>query len=444
MNFISIGLRRFFLILVTVVTLGTESAEATWSVIIGDTTTGELAAGSVTCLNGDLLAMTPMVLTGIGIGIVQGNSDPRGIIRPAMREAFLNGASAQEVLDAMMEFGGGNRRQFGICSAESCVSWTGGGTGDWSGGMAGQNGNIVYAIQGNVLAGGCVVTGMLQAIRDNAGEDIPDILMAAMEAARSNGGDGRCSCGASRTDCGCPVEPEPDRTGIIGYMLVTRAGDSDDPICNADGCADGDYFMKINVTADASGPDPVLIMQQMFSNWRSGLIGQPDAVHSYVTIAPDGNNYLMTVYVQDWAGTAVGGVDLVVAHAANSDQVNDIGVPHPVGTGVFEVQLTPLDGETGNDVFQITVQKGSSSVILMPNAQVSIGGQEIIFTDGFESGSEAALFERNYKFFGQAEIVLNFARINQAQYLNTGGSCPSRNSQLSAVCFEAISSAVER
>ena len=209
----SLTLRRFLLTPVVVVLLGMSPAEATWSVVIGNTETGELAAGSVTCLNADLLAMTPMVLVGIGIGIVQANSDSSGARRQAMRAAFLNGASAQEVLDSVTGFGGNNRRQYGICSTESCVTFTGGGTGSWSGGAAGQTGNIVYAVQGNVLAGSCVVVGMVQAILANANQDLPDILMAAMEAARLMGGDGRCSCGANRTSCGTSSACNCNRAG---------------------------------------------------------------------------------------------------------------------------------------------------------------------------------------------------------------------------------------
>ena len=71
-------------------------------------------------------------------------------------------------------------------------------------------GDIVYAVQGNVLTGPAVITAAEQAIRTTPG-DLAEKLMAAMEASRFFGGDGRCSCnGNSPTQCGAPpASPEP-------------------------------------------------------------------------------------------------------------------------------------------------------------------------------------------------------------------------------------------
>ena len=98
---------------------------------------------------------------------------------------------------------------------------------------------MFYEIQGNILAGECVVPAIEQAVLETDG-DIAEKLMAGMRAARGQGGDGRCSCSQSNaTGCGCPP-PGFSKSGHIGGIIVARIGDSDDPLCNAAGCADGE------------------------------------------------------------------------------------------------------------------------------------------------------------------------------------------------------------
>ena len=51
--------------------------------------------------------------------------------------------------------------------------------------------------------------------------------MAAMQAARSMGGDGRCSCSPTLpTSCGSPP-PSFTKSAHIAYMMVARAGDTE-------------------------------------------------------------------------------------------------------------------------------------------------------------------------------------------------------------------------
>ena len=61
------------------------------------------------------------------------------------------------------------------------------------------------------------------------------------------GMDGRCSCSPGNpTGCGCP--PGGNKSGHIGGVITARIGDTDDSNCNASGCADGDYFLRLNVS----------------------------------------------------------------------------------------------------------------------------------------------------------------------------------------------------
>ena len=109
--------------------------------------------------------------------------------------------------------------------------------------------------------------------------------MAAHVAARDTGGDGRCSCATNPPDsCGCPP-PGFTKSGHIGCIAVARIDDSDDPNCNAGGCADGDYFLTINVPfQQPTSPDPVDQMLDEFVLWRMALEGRPDAIQSTATL----------------------------------------------------------------------------------------------------------------------------------------------------------------
>ncbi|MCX5689767.1 MAG: FG-GAP-like repeat-containing protein [Planctomycetota bacterium] len=85
---------------------------------------------------------------------------------------------------------------------------------------------MVYCVQGNILTGEPVVAAALDAII-HTNLDLPGRLMAGMEAARSMGGDGRCSClSGGATSCGSPPASFV-RTANCGYFIVSRAGDSD-------------------------------------------------------------------------------------------------------------------------------------------------------------------------------------------------------------------------
>ncbi len=291
-----------------------QSARATWSVVITDQTTGEIGIGQATCLNNrDLRAGTTAIRVQKGAGVVQNSGDPDGSRRLVMYQGLIDGDSPEMILSDLSSIGGHNTRQYGICDTlGSAVSFSGGGGRKWNGGLTGTTGNLAYAIQGNTLAGPCVVPAMVAAVEDSNNHDIPQKIMAAMEAARAMGGDGRCSCNKGPDKCGCPVATF-DKSAHVGFILVSRPGDTDTTFCNVNGCAAGNYFMTFDITSgNDSTLDPVIQLQALFDAWRSGLIGLPDAIQSVVAIDPDtstaiDNDYLMTIELNDWRLAPGGG-----------------------------------------------------------------------------------------------------------------------------------------
>lgn len=203
-------------------------ANATWSILIADTRTGEVALASATCLTGfNLRHNTPVLITGVGGATAQSVVDQTGQNRGVIRDMLLQGAAPSDILAALaMSDPGHDNRQYGMLDVLGrTLTYSGPENAAWAGGQTGQVGDLVYAVQGNILTGAPVVQAAVDAVVTTPG-DIPEKLMAAMEAAYLFGGDGRCSCDAGPTDCGSPPD-EFEKSAHIGYMLIARAGDTD-------------------------------------------------------------------------------------------------------------------------------------------------------------------------------------------------------------------------
>lgn len=352
----------------------TSSARATWSIVIANFETGEVAVGTVTCLNNfDLLAIVPVVVVGKGAAAVQAAGDFNGTRRPVIFDHLQIGTDPEEILVLLAQIGGHQSRQYGIADTQArAITFTGSQASAWAGGVVGFDGNSIYAIQGNILAGDCVVPAIEDAILATDG-DIPEKLMAGMEAAYFMGGDGRCSCDSCPTCCGCPPE-DFTKAGHIGCMVVARIGDTDDPACNSSGCADGDYHMKFNVPFQSSSrPDPVLQLRDMFDTWRTDLINRPDAIQSTAVLdtsflPPDGTSTAnMTISFLDWQRDLVTRKlkSIFVTHAPDSDGLSSIGGVSRNKDGTYSVEIT-AGNTVGTDRFRIVVDDGIRPVTLMP------------------------------------------------------------------------------
>src|SRR5262245_16867692 len=252
---------------------------ATWSIIIVDLATGEIAIGSATCLTTfDLLQVSPVVIVGVGAAAAQSYIDIGAVNRVFIHDQLLLGTTPAQILALLATIDPNHQtRQYGIAdTVGGYISFTGNQAGIFAGQITGQSGTLRYAIQGNVLTGLPVLQMAEQAILNTPG-DLAAKLMASMQAARAMGGDGRCSCSPGNpTGCGSPP-PSFTKSAHIGYMVVARPGDIDGPCTAATGCAAGTYYLKHNVAFQlASAPDPVLQLQTLFNSWRTFWTGRPD------------------------------------------------------------------------------------------------------------------------------------------------------------------------
>lgn len=373
--------RRFVLAFLLGLAFLVAPASATWSILIINLATGEIAIGIATCLTGfDLKPNTVVVVPGYGVAAAQSFVGPQSL-RELIRSGLLNGTPASVILTQLgLADPGHQTRQYGIASVfGGSVTFTGSGAGAWAGDLTGQVGTLAYTIQGNVLTGQAVITAAEQAILNTPGT-IGDKLMAAMQAARLMGGDGRCSCSAAApTSCGAPPASFT-KSSHIGLMIVSRPSDVDAPCNGTYGCGAGNYWMDLNVANQpASAPDPVLTLQTMYNTWKQNQVGRPD--HFQSTVALSGNTLRAngvdtitgTVVLRDAQGNALGNTLPVTVGLRLGSTVTGITfgpmTPQPNGSYTFTMQGN-LDA--GQAILDVAVTDAFGRVGIWPQPTVQV------------------------------------------------------------------------
>ena len=358
------------------------SAPATWSIILVDTETHEVAIGSATCLQFfDLQRGLPVVRIRVGAAAAQSYIDQTGQNRLFIWNELANGTDPAAILKELAVRDPAHQtRQYGIVDVLGrAATFSGSENGAYANGLTGRIGPIAYAIQGNVITGQPVLDQAEAALRNTPG-GIPEKLMAAMEAARAMGGDGRCSCsGGDPTGCGSPP-PKFTKSAHIGFMIDARRGDIDGACVRRFGCATGVYFMNFNILSpNGDDRDPVIQLREQFDAWRAGLIGVPDASASHITVAPaalpaDGTSTAtLTIEVRDWQGLPASGIQGVGATHdwEGSAGSSTIGPVEKLGNGNFRVVLT-AGTTTGQDNIVVLVQHAGGTTILTPDGKLLV------------------------------------------------------------------------
>jgi len=335
--------------------LAAAPALATWSVVVVNLKTHEVGVGCATCIeNIDLQPRLPMVRPGLGVANVSAWWDTDGSRRKTMWDAFGNGHTPQEILALLRLIGGHQQYQFGIVGFHGApVTYTSPTAGAAVCGVSGVVGDLAYAIQGNVMTGVevCLEAERMLLMTDG---DLVTRLMAAMQGARSMGGDGRCSCSqANPPGCGAPP-PNFTKSAHTAFMILSRVGDEEGTCGVAKGCADGSYYFERTVVGDANDADPILVLQGLYDTWRQKQKGRPDHLLSLVEIdrqqlVADGfSSALVTVELRDINGTPLthGGDTLVLTQTS---QGPPIAIPGPVtdngdGSYTFELSATQNAG----------------------------------------------------------------------------------------------------
>ncbi len=178
---------------------------ATWSIVAVDRSTGQIVIASATCVAQARFATFPaeglmdiqaVVVPGKGIAAAQAGVDRTRANQTLISEELQKGTAPFEILSKLREDPGIERRQFGIVDLEGRTAGHSGAENrqaslDVQGRVSGTD--IVYSIQGNILASDDVIHDAVSAFEKTEG-NLADRAMAAMEAADAAGGDRRCTC----------------------------------------------------------------------------------------------------------------------------------------------------------------------------------------------------------------------------------------------------------
>lgn len=162
-----------------------EVPHGTFSIVAFDARTHELGV-AVQSRAFSVGGGVPWAEAGVGAIATQATTNesfgPRGL---ALLRAGYGAAEALAMLIGEDE--GRDNRQLGIVDASGgSASWTGAQCSSW----AGDSTEVGLSVQGNILAGPGVVSGMVRAFHDTDGE-LAERLIAALHAAQAAGGDKR-------------------------------------------------------------------------------------------------------------------------------------------------------------------------------------------------------------------------------------------------------------
>jgi uncharacterized Ntn-hydrolase superfamily protein len=363
-------LRRSLLVSLGLVVVGAR-ASATWSIVCVDLETREVGVATATCLeNFNLRTAVPVIFVGEGAAAAQSFVDSTGQNRRLIYFSYRDTEEtpAEILAQLALQDPGHGTRQYGIVNfAGAPVTFTGNRAGAAASGVTGQIGSLVYAIQGNLLTGDDVVLAAEAAFRLKQG-DMGQKLMAAMEAARGLGGDGRCSCRPNdATGCGVPP-PGFTKSAHVGTVIVARVGDTNAGCSANRGCAGGEYYLNLNVArGDAADPDPVFILQSRYDEWRARLVGRPDGLLSVTSTAKDlpadgVTECRVFVELRDVDGQRLGrgGATLEVVPADGEPPLASPGPVTDLGTGQYVFHLT-AGTEPGVERFLVRVTDVSPS-----------------------------------------------------------------------------------
>ncbi len=158
----------------------------TFSIVAADPAAGEVGC-AVQSKYFSVGSVVPWARAGVGAAATQA----AGVAvygRRALDE-LERGAEPDEALELVLaDDAGRETRQLGVVTADGrAAAFTGGECLDWAGHRAG----VGFAVQGNILAGERVVTGMVRAFEETAGMPLVERLVAALEAGQAAGGDRR-------------------------------------------------------------------------------------------------------------------------------------------------------------------------------------------------------------------------------------------------------------
>ena len=162
----------------------------------------------------------------VGVGAVATQSFARVAYLEEVLARLAAGERADDALEAATALDEGREtRQVGVVGTGSAATFTGSECNAWAGGVARDDGDTAYAIQGNILTGPEVVDAMERAWHASSGRPLAQRLLSALVAGDDAGGDSRGRQSAAMY----AVEPGAgyDASGVLADL---RVDDHADPV----------------------------------------------------------------------------------------------------------------------------------------------------------------------------------------------------------------------
>ncbi len=267
MKAIQISIILFFFLLIE------AKAQDTFSIIAVDPATGAVGAAGATCVDGIADFGGIQLLNHIIPGKGGVNAQAWICINPHINlenavEQMENDLSPEEIITWLLENDdcfaqnyNPEYRQYGIVDLDSLgnprvAAFTGSQADDYKGHITGYN----YAIQGNILIGEEVLTGMENGFVNTEGS-LAAKLMGAMQGANIAGADVRClDRGTSSTSA---------------FLRVVNPNDTfDSP------------YLELNVIEAEYGEEPIDSLQVLFDIWL-GTTSNTEIKNHFITLFPN-------------------------------------------------------------------------------------------------------------------------------------------------------------
>ncbi len=323
-------MKKLYILFVLAIFSFQLQAQDTFSIIAVDPSTGEIGSAGASCVtgvgSGGIIDIITKIIPGRG-GV---NSQayvciPNVNLNNAITQ-MEGGSSPQEIIDWLYNNDACNSqnfnpeyRQYGIADFDEngdprTAGFSGTSTDDYKEDRQG----VTYSIQGNILWDVSVIDNM-EANFNNTTGTLADKLMAAMQGANFAGADSRCfSAGTSST---------------TAYLLVYRP--EDDP---------ADPYIRLNVGQQASGTEPIDILQGLYDDFLSveGKVFQdkisvyPNPVVDTLKITKDPSVAILSYQILDVNGK------VVLSQANFSENVNVATLPQ----GVYFIKFRAAEGTT--------------------------------------------------------------------------------------------------
>jgi hypothetical protein len=193
------------------------------------------------------------------------------------------------------------------------------------------------------------------------------------------GGDGRCSCSSVNPD-GCDVPPPGfEKSAHIAFAAVARPGDLDGTCSGAFGCANGPYWLSLNVANQVvADVDPTVQLLLLYDDFRAAMSGHPDGLESESSlddgeILGDGESRRhLDVRLSDLDGVPIqaGGATFEIEHVEGSAGLSTLAAVRDLGGGHYVLTLRAGLGE-GTDRLAVHVDDGSVKATLYPFTELT-------------------------------------------------------------------------